>query len=90
MPPGDEVRSIIDSMDDLQQRLRGSQARETRETPENVEHAKRTLLGKAASPFAFGRTQTEAIPPKKSDDQRYLEELLSDADRAVAMLAGIN
>jgi hypothetical protein len=94
----DECKSIIDSMDDLQQRLRlGHGTTDTLDdtSPGDLEQAKRILIGRreaAESEFRIGRPVLAATPPPptKSQDRVFLESLVAEADRIVAMLAGNN
>jgi hypothetical protein len=84
---GDSIKDIMDSMDDLQQRL----GRERCAAPREIllEEAKQLLL-EGGQKDNFSRIDEIKSPKKKSQDVVYLESLISEADRVVAMLAGIN
>jgi hypothetical protein len=85
----DDVRGIIDSMDALQHRLRGVSPASA-SSVNRLADAKRTLLGKQPE-FVFGRpVQPLATTVKKSGDRVYLEGLVAETDRMVAMLTANN
>jgi hypothetical protein len=87
---GEEVRGIIDSMDALQQRLREVNPVSVSSGLEDVQQAKRTLLGKEPE-FALARPVEDLESTvKKSADRAYLKDLVAEADKIVAMLAANN